>query len=549
MSASRMHAPSASADNVLFLLLLVILFLLQSYLIYSLFTSRIPSGNDFYSRWRGTRALLLEGKDPYSEEVTLEIQKGMYGRPARGDEDQVAFAYPLYVSLFILPLAFLPYPQAQALWLSGLVFLTLAAVTITLRTFDWKPSPAGLLALSLWCLLLYPTARSIVLGQFTIPVLALVALALWAVERDCDFLAGCSLALAPLMANITLRLTADPESDAYYSRIQDGAIQTEEAIKFLLEGKNPYVEDYDKTGVARITLPEVSPNPAIYHYVYLPGTFLLSLPFYIGSMRILGWYDQRLVHALAFMIVLLMLPQLARSTERKLSLLVAVGLNFLLLISLAFGMNDVLVLSLLLLSTYLFQRGCHLASTIPLALACATKQVAWFFLPFYFLLQFNGSFCLGEIGSLIKKTYPFFLTFALVVLPFFLWNPAAFIDDTFSYVSGISPTSYPIRGFGVGALLLACGVIKSNTAYFPFWILQLIFGLPLLIYLLRKQLKENNVSRCWLGYGIFLAIMAFLSRYFHINHLGYAIAALSIGLLVDLPSITTPAGVGKGTQT
>lgn len=86
--------------------LLVALFLLQSYLIYSLFTSQIPSGNDFYSRWRGTRALLLEGKDPYSEEVTLEIQKGMFGRPARGDEDRVAFAYPLYVSLFILPLAF-----------------------------------------------------------------------------------------------------------------------------------------------------------------------------------------------------------------------------------------------------------------------------------------------------------------------------------------------------------------------------------------------------------------------------------------------------------
>ncbi len=176
-------------------LTLAIYFLL-AYATYAVFTSQVPSGNDFYPRWRGTRALLLEGKDPYSEEVTLEIQRGMYGRPARGDEDQVAFAYPLYVSLFVLPLAFLPYPQAQALWLSGLVFLILAAVIITLKTFGWKPSPGGLLALSLWCLLLYPTARSIVLGQFTILVLALVALALWAMQRGSDFLAGCSLALA-----------------------------------------------------------------------------------------------------------------------------------------------------------------------------------------------------------------------------------------------------------------------------------------------------------------------------------------------------------------
>jgi len=91
---------------ILALGLVIGVYLLLAYGAYSLFTSQIPSGNDFYSRWRGTRALLLEGKDPYSEEVTLKIQRGMYGRPARGDEDRVAFAYPLYVSLYILPLAF-----------------------------------------------------------------------------------------------------------------------------------------------------------------------------------------------------------------------------------------------------------------------------------------------------------------------------------------------------------------------------------------------------------------------------------------------------------
>lgn len=181
-------------------------YLLLAYSVYSVFTSQVPSSNDFYSRWRGTRALLLEGKDPYSEEVTLEIQQGMYGRPAREDEDQVAFAYPLYVALFVLPFSFFSYAQAQALWLSGLVFLTLGTVIIILKTFDWEPSPRGLLALSLWCLLLYPTARSIVLGQFTILVLALVAMALWAVQRGRDLLAGCSLALATIKPQMVLLL-------------------------------------------------------------------------------------------------------------------------------------------------------------------------------------------------------------------------------------------------------------------------------------------------------------------------------------------------------
>jgi hypothetical protein len=178
--------------------LIVLVYLLLAYGAYSVFTSQIPGGNDFYPRWRGTRAFILDGKDPYSEEVTLEIQEGMYGRPAREDEDQVAFAYPLYVSLLVLPLSFLSYPQAQALWMSALVLFTIATVIIILRTFDWRPSPGGLLALSLWCLFFYPSARSIVLGQFSVLVLALVALALWATQRDWPLLAGCSLALATI---------------------------------------------------------------------------------------------------------------------------------------------------------------------------------------------------------------------------------------------------------------------------------------------------------------------------------------------------------------
>ncbi|MFQ5887042.1 MAG: glycosyltransferase 87 family protein, partial [Anaerolineae bacterium] len=53
---------------------------------------------------------------------------------------------------------------------------------------------------------LYPTARSIVLGQFTILVLALVALALWALERGRGLVAGCSLALATIKPQMVILL-------------------------------------------------------------------------------------------------------------------------------------------------------------------------------------------------------------------------------------------------------------------------------------------------------------------------------------------------------
>ena len=175
---------------------IVVVYLLLVYGAYQTFTSQVPGGNDFYPRWRGTRALLLDGQDPYSEEVTLQIQKDMYGRPARDDEDQVAFAYPLYVSLLILPFSLLRYPLAQAFWLSALILTALATLIVVLRTLDWNPHPAGLIGLALWSVLFYPTARSVILGQISIVVLALVALALWAMKSGHWLLAGCLLGLS-----------------------------------------------------------------------------------------------------------------------------------------------------------------------------------------------------------------------------------------------------------------------------------------------------------------------------------------------------------------
>ncbi|HEY4052302.1 MAG TPA: hypothetical protein VGL74_01075, partial [Terriglobales bacterium] len=42
-----------------------------------------PRGNlsDLYPVWYGSRELLLHGRNPYSAEVTREIQAGYYGRP------------------------------------------------------------------------------------------------------------------------------------------------------------------------------------------------------------------------------------------------------------------------------------------------------------------------------------------------------------------------------------------------------------------------------------------------------------------------------------
>src|ERR1700751_544880 len=70
----------------------------------------IPRGNlcDLYPRWLGARELLLHHRNPYSPEMTREIQEGYYGRPldasrAGDHRDQQGFAYPGYVAFLLAP--------------------------------------------------------------------------------------------------------------------------------------------------------------------------------------------------------------------------------------------------------------------------------------------------------------------------------------------------------------------------------------------------------------------------------------------------------------
>jgi len=102
-------------------------------------------------------------------------------------------------------------------------------------------------------------------------------------------------------------------------------IQTEAAIDFTLAGRNPYVEDYVGTPMAEWGINEF--RTALYHYPYLPWTFLFSAPFKLLSDAAIGWYDQRFVYLLLFAITLLLAPALAAARQAKLMLVMLIGLN------------------------------------------------------------------------------------------------------------------------------------------------------------------------------------------------------------------------------
>jgi hypothetical protein len=178
-------------------LLLGMLFVLGSVAVYALFTTRFPSGNDFYSRWVGGCVLLREKMNPYSDAVTLRIQEGMYGRPAHPDEDQVAFAYPLYSLLFFWPLCFTDnYPLVQAIWFCLLLIGLVGAMVLWMQVVRWRPRIWLWVLTVSWSVLMYHDLRALLLGQFAVLVLLMLVMALWSMQQGCDGWAGLFLALS-----------------------------------------------------------------------------------------------------------------------------------------------------------------------------------------------------------------------------------------------------------------------------------------------------------------------------------------------------------------
>lgn len=115
-----------------------------------------PIGNnsDLYPRWLGTRELLLHRRDPYSPEVTREIQTGFYGRPLDPSKPsdpiaQESFVYPLYVAFLLAPTISLPFHIVAAIFRWILLGAVAASVPVWMYGFGlrvrWSIIAAGML--------------------------------------------------------------------------------------------------------------------------------------------------------------------------------------------------------------------------------------------------------------------------------------------------------------------------------------------------------------------------------------------------------------------
>jgi hypothetical protein len=164
-----------------------------------------PRGNlsDLYPRWLGARELLLHGRNPYSAEITLEIQKGYYGRvldASRRDDpkDQQGFAYPVYVVFILAPLIGLSFHTVQVLFHWLLIGFTAASVLLWFRTLQWRLPPLAIASCIALTLGSVPVVQGIKLQQLSLLVAALLTASVASVASGFLFVGGAILALATI---------------------------------------------------------------------------------------------------------------------------------------------------------------------------------------------------------------------------------------------------------------------------------------------------------------------------------------------------------------
>ncbi|MEM4230706.1 MAG: glycosyltransferase 87 family protein [Candidatus Pacearchaeota archaeon] len=301
--------------------------------------------------------------------------------------------------------------------------------------------------------------------------------------------------------------------------IHDMPLQQEIAIRFLLHGQNPYSATYFKTPLERWNYSEKEKNPALYHFVTPPFYILFAIPFYLVTAHgFPGFFDARIPLLFLFFILLITAGRLVKDEDKKRQFLILLSFNPATLGYFLEGRDDVFMFSFLFVGLYLLYKKKDLLAGILLALAFAVKQSVWPVFPFYFAyLYFKNK----NLSKTIIQLIPFTVMFSVVVLPFFFWNPIAYLDSTIFYLSGNTLHSYPISGYGLGSVLKEFGLIKDAYSYYPFWIWQVAIGLPLIMFLIKWQKKENTVQRLILIYGIFLFIFWYFLRYLNNSHLGY----------------------------
>ena len=340
-------------------------------------------------------------------------------------------------------------------------------------------------------------------------------------ERTRDFLIW--FVLVMVVGGTVVTAMVDRNRVAPVWGVHDIILQQEAAIRYLIVGKNPYKESYFGTPVESFNYDEPgntnAVNPALYHFVMPPWYLLFPFIFYFFGIKVLGFFDGRMALLFCMVGILSLLWKWIKDKSLARLAVTVVALSPSVIDYFIEGRSDIFAFFWLLAALFLLQnKKLGLASAI-FGLAVMSKQTIWIAVPFFAAYIF--SITVKDRSRMWKSFVPAFLVVIALATPFLVWDGRAFIDSVILYLSGGTAGSYPVSGYGLGMVLYSSGIIRDIHEAYPFFVWQVGFGVPVLFILLRWVYLRPAISTLLFGYGTFLAVFWYMSRYFNNSHIGY----------------------------
>lgn len=334
----------------------------------------------------------------------------------------------------------------------------------------------------------------------------------------------------PTALRVSIRETVNPLA------IHDSAIQTEAAYDNLVAGKNPYAATYEKVFSKGAWNPiylngRWVPNPAVDHYIYLPGQIIIEGGFGAIEKAVFGFRDARILSLLSVFALAGTMGWLLRKSPFMLSLVLLFTANPVVIHFLTEGRNDFIVLTLLCFAFLALLNKRLFVAALLFGLACTTKQFAWACIPFVLIYLWK------IYGWRSRETIRFVAIVggivALAVIPFLIANAQALIDDVIRFPAGSATSSQlPINGYGFSPLVTAFGV--SDTAYFPFWIFMAVATIPLFIIFGRAIFKNPKPSLVMAASMLTLFAGLLFSRFLQQNYVMFILQAMCWAMVLML---------------
>jgi hypothetical protein len=162
---------------------------------------------DLYPRWYGTQQLVLHSQNPYGRQVSEGLQLAYYGNnEPSGRRDEQRFAYPIYVSFFLLPTVNLAFSQVRVIASVVMAVAVAISIPLWLEFIGWHLPRWRVGALVLLVLSCSPAVQALEMQQISALVCAFMAAGAFLLRRRAYVPSGILFALATIKPQMVFLL-------------------------------------------------------------------------------------------------------------------------------------------------------------------------------------------------------------------------------------------------------------------------------------------------------------------------------------------------------